>query len=131
MAADVGHIAQLLQATLDPAQHRTGMLRFSPLPRLRCKREAREEPKSRLQRPPCTNERRTTLAEAALKQEAAKPQYSLTLLTIVSNDALPINTRLGAALAFKNFIRINYVVSHDAIPCHRRDCDPRQLVCDT
>ncbi|KAM0260697.1 hypothetical protein ACHAQJ_002613 [Trichoderma viride] len=71
MAADVGHIAQLLQATLDPAQHRT--------------------------------------AENALKQEATKPQYSLTLLTIVSSDSLPVNTRLGAALAFKNFIRINYV----------------------
>jgi hypothetical protein len=48
MAADVGHIAQLLQATLDPAQHRTGMLRFSLLPRPRCKREAQGERKTRV-----------------------------------------------------------------------------------
>lgn len=48
MAADVGHIAQLLQATLDPAQHRTGMLRFSPLPRLGRKREAQGGRKTRL-----------------------------------------------------------------------------------
>ncbi|POR37756.1 Importin alpha re-exporter [Tolypocladium paradoxum] len=71
MAADIGHISQLLNATLDPSQHRK--------------------------------------AEAALRQEAAKPQYSLTLLNIVNSDSLPINTRLSAALAFKNFIRSNYV----------------------
>ncbi|KOS18488.1 Importin alpha re-exporter [Escovopsis weberi] len=71
MSADIGRISQLLQATLDPEQHRT--------------------------------------AEAALKQEAANPQYSLVLLSIVSSDSLPANTRLSAALAFKNFIRSNYV----------------------
>jgi hypothetical protein len=51
-----------------------------------------------------------TTAEAALKQEAAKPQYSLTLLNIVNSDTLPTSTRLSAALAFKNFLRSNYVV---------------------
>ncbi|ODA84018.1 hypothetical protein RJ55_02536 [Drechmeria coniospora] len=71
MAADIGQIAQLLNATLDPSQHRK--------------------------------------AEAALKQEASKPQYSLNLLNIVNSDSLPPNTRLSAALAFKNFIRSNYV----------------------
>ncbi|PFH56975.1 hypothetical protein XA68_15683 [Ophiocordyceps unilateralis] len=71
MAADIGHIAQLLDATLDPAQHRK--------------------------------------AETALKQEAAKPQYSLSLLNIVSSDSLPATTRLSASLAFKNFVRSNYV----------------------
>lgn len=94
MAADIGHISQLLNATLDPSQHRKGTQqpRLSPLPRslvLINKRSA---------------------AEAALKQEAARPQYSLTLLNIVNSDSLPINTRLSAALAFKNFIRSNYVV---------------------
>ena len=64
---------------------------------------------------------RTTPAEAALKQEATKPQYSLTLLTIVSSDSIPANTRLSAALAFKNFIRLNYVVSLDAAPCRAAD----------
>ncbi|KAI6782948.1 Importin alpha re-exporter-like protein [Emericellopsis cladophorae] len=71
MAADIGQISQLLNATLDPAQHRK--------------------------------------AEAALKQESAKPHYSLALLNIVNSDGLPLNTRLSAALAFKNFIRLNYV----------------------
>lgn len=71
MAADIGHVSQLLNATLDPSQHRK--------------------------------------AENALKQEAARPQYSLTLLNIVSSDSLPVKTRLAASLAFKNFIRSNYV----------------------
>ncbi|PHH89256.1 hypothetical protein CDD83_6391 [Cordyceps sp. RAO-2017] len=71
MAADIGHISQLLNATLDPSQHRK--------------------------------------AESALKQEATKPQYSLSLLNIVNSDSLPPNTRLASALAFKNFIRYNYV----------------------
>ncbi|KAI8659456.1 hypothetical protein LRP88_06023 [Fusarium phalaenopsidis] len=71
MAADIGHIAQLLDATLDPSQHRK--------------------------------------AETALKQEATKPQYSLSLLNIVNSDSIPSKTRLAAALAFKNFIRTNYV----------------------
>ncbi|KAJ6438573.1 chromosome segregation protein Cse1 [Purpureocillium lavendulum] len=71
MAADIGHIAQLLNATLDPTQHRK--------------------------------------AEAALKEEAVKPHYSLSLLNIVNSESLPLNTRLAAALAFKNFIRFNYV----------------------
>lgn len=61
-------------------------------------------------------------AELALKQEAAKPQYSLSLLTIVSNESAPANTRLAASLAFKNFIRTNYVVRlvprADPIPAH-------------
>ncbi|PKS05337.1 hypothetical protein jhhlp_008711 [Lomentospora prolificans] len=71
MASNIGAIAQLLDATLDPAQHRK--------------------------------------AETALKAEQAKPQYSLSLLNIVASDPLPAKTRLAAALAFKNFIRNNYV----------------------
>jgi hypothetical protein len=34
----------------------------------------------------------------------------LSLLSIVSTGAQPLKTRLAAALAFKNFIRHNYVV---------------------
>ncbi|KAF5706327.1 putative importin-alpha export receptor [Fusarium globosum] len=71
MAADIGQIAQLLDATLDPTEHRK--------------------------------------AETALKHEATKPQYSLSLLNIVNSGTLPPKTRLAAALAFKNFIRTNYV----------------------
>ncbi|TDZ19510.1 Importin alpha re-exporter [Colletotrichum sidae] len=48
-------------------------------------------------------------AEAALKEEQTKPQYSLNLLNIVASDSLPLKTRLAAALAFKNHIRSNYV----------------------
>ncbi|KAJ9143752.1 Chromosome segregation protein [Pleurostoma richardsiae] len=71
MAADIGHIASLLDATLDPQQHRK--------------------------------------AEVALKQEERKAQYSLQLLNIVASKPLPVKTRLAAALAFKNFIRLHYV----------------------
>ncbi|KAL2760471.1 hypothetical protein ACRALDRAFT_1073692 [Sodiomyces alcalophilus JCM 7366] len=71
MSADMGTIAQLLDATLDPAQHKK--------------------------------------AESALKQEQAKPQYSIQLLNIVASESLPTKTRLAASLAFKNFIRNNYV----------------------
>jgi hypothetical protein len=49
-------------------------------------------------------------AENALKEEAKKPKYSLSLLSIVNTAAQPLKTRLAAALAFKNFIRLNYVV---------------------
>ncbi|CRK34480.1 hypothetical protein BN1708_019493, partial [Verticillium longisporum] len=48
-------------------------------------------------------------AESALKQEQVKPQYSIQLLNIVASEALPPKTRLAASLAFKNFIRNNYV----------------------
>jgi hypothetical protein len=53
---------------------------------------------------------RPNTAEQALKEEQFKPQYSLNLLNIVASQPLPAKTRLAAALAFKNFIRNNYVV---------------------
>ena len=49
------------------------------------------------------------LAENVLKEEAKKPRYSLLLLSIVNTASQPQNIRLSAALAFKNFIRHNYV----------------------
>ncbi|KAK0652263.1 CAS/CSE protein [Cercophora newfieldiana] len=48
-------------------------------------------------------------AENALKEEAKKSKYSLALLSIVSSPNPEQNVRLAAALAFKNFIRHNYV----------------------
>lgn len=54
-----------------------------------------------------------TTAENALKQEEKKPQYSLQLLKIVAEQSIPVQTRLAASLAFKNFVRLNYVVCHD------------------
>jgi hypothetical protein len=50
------------------------------------------------------------LAESLLKQEESKPQYSLQLLKIVAGSNFAITTRLAAALAFKNYVRLNYVV---------------------
>jgi hypothetical protein len=58
----------------------------------------------------CTTNTSVYAAENALKEEAKKPKYSLSLLSIVSDGAQPLHTRLAAALAFKNFIRHNYVV---------------------
>lgn len=54
-------------------------------------------------------------AEAALKQESSKPQYALTLLNIVNSDTIPLTARLAAALAFKNFIKSNYVVCSGSV----------------
>lgn len=71
MASDLGQIAQLLDATLDPIKHKK--------------------------------------AEAALKLEEKKPQFSLQLLKIVATDTLEPKIRLSGALCFKNFIRHNYV----------------------
>lgn len=51
-------------------------------------------------------------AENALKQEEKKPRYSLQLLKIVAEQSIPVQTRLAASLAFKNFVRLNYVVRH-------------------
>lgn len=90
MAEDLNTVAQLLQATLDPRQHKQGTI---------------------------LSESNITVcwywpspAEAALKLEETKPNYSLLLLQIVASNDLPINTRLSSALYFKNFIRFNYVV---------------------
>ncbi|OTB05757.1 hypothetical protein M426DRAFT_319437 [Hypoxylon sp. CI-4A] len=71
MASDLGQIAQLLDATLDPVKHKK--------------------------------------AEAALKLEEKKPQFSLQLLKIVATDNFELKIRLSGALCFKNFIRHNYV----------------------
>ncbi|EEP78665.1 HRC135 protein [Uncinocarpus reesii 1704] len=70
MADNLAPIVQLLQATLDPRQHKQ--------------------------------------AEAALRQAEKKPGYSLQLLHITANNALPYNTRLSSALYFKNFIKWNW-----------------------
>ncbi|KAI0129235.1 putative mportin-alpha export receptor [Hypoxylon sp. NC0597] len=48
-------------------------------------------------------------AEAELKAEEKKPQFSLQLLKIVATENLEPKIRLAGALCFKNFIRHNYV----------------------
>ncbi|KAG9876018.1 hypothetical protein KCV05_g22186, partial [Aureobasidium melanogenum] len=47
--------------------------------------------------------RQNKQAEQAIRQEEAKPQFSLALLQIVASDSYPNTTRLAAALFFKNF----------------------------
>lgn len=51
-------------------------------------------------------------AEQSLRQEEAKPGFSLTLLQIVATESFPLNTRLASALFFKNFVRRNWAVCH-------------------
>ncbi|EZF68649.1 hypothetical protein H105_08670 [Trichophyton soudanense CBS 452.61] len=70
MASNLAPIAQLLEASLDPRQHKQ--------------------------------------AEAALKQEEAKPGFSLQLLHITASETFAYNTRLASALCFKNFIKRNW-----------------------
>lgn len=90
MASDLQTVAQLLQATLDPRQHKQGSSSHATFLLFTSTNS-------------CT-------AEAALKTEEQKPGFSLILLSIVANESLPLNTRLSAALLFKNFIKFNYVV---------------------
>ncbi|OTA25494.1 hypothetical protein BTJ68_12383 [Hortaea werneckii EXF-2000] len=47
-------------------------------------------------------------AEQSLKQEEAKPGFSLALLQITAADSFPLQTRLASALFFKNFIKRNW-----------------------
>lgn len=47
-------------------------------------------------------------AEDALKQQEARPGFSLQLLQITASTSYPLNTRLASALFFKNFIRRNW-----------------------
>jgi importin-beta-like protein len=98
MSSNIGEIAQLLDATLDPSKHRKGTDRGS--------NNTDKKQTSVLTRP---------TAESALKQESTKPGYSLNLLNIVASEPLPATTRLSASLAFKNFIRTNYVVRRELL----------------
>lgn len=103
MASDAARITELLSATTDSKQLRKGKSipalqprrhRYPPLPLVSCLDAPSNTPAT---------------AEQALKEEAKKPKYALVLLTIVSEERHAINIRLAAALAFKNFIRHNYV----------------------
>ena len=115
MASTLDHLAQLLNATLDAQHHRKGKFRCL-VPQTNTK-QPRHPPCRKPADPSILGPGRDRLtdtcvdaAENALKEEAKKPKYSLSLLSIVSTAAQPLKTRLAAALAFKNFIRHNYVV---------------------
>ena len=90
MSVDIQAVAGQLQASLDPQQNRQG-----------------KYIEVELTKPfVCAN---SLKAEASLKQEEAKPGFSLALLQIVAADSFPIQTRLASALFFKNFIRRNWI----------------------
>lgn len=103
MAVNIDNLAQLLNATLDAKEHRKGTPK-SGRPALIVNLEQRTVKYVKHFTKPFPN-----IAENALKEEAKKPKYSLALLSIVSTDGQALKTRLAAALAFKNFIRHNYV----------------------
>ncbi|TIA48524.1 Cse1-domain-containing protein [Aureobasidium pullulans] len=72
--------------------------------------------------------RQNKQAEQAIRQEEAKPQFSLALLQIVASDSYPNTTRLSAALFFKNFIRRswtdedgNYKLPQDEVTAIKRE----------
>ncbi|PGH09936.1 hypothetical protein AJ79_05552 [Helicocarpus griseus UAMH5409] len=52
--------------------------------------------------------RQNKQAEATLRQEEAKPGFSICLLQITASASTPYNTRLASALCFKNFIKRNW-----------------------
>lgn len=91
MSVDIQSVASLLQATQDASKHREGKTQYQSLP-------------SHLEMLTCA-----ATAEASLKQEEAKPGFSLALLQIVANESFPPVTRLAGALFFKNFIRSKWV----------------------
>ncbi|GMG49179.1 unnamed protein product [Aspergillus oryzae var. brunneus] len=91
MADNLGAVAQLLEASLDPRQNKQGKPRiFSCCSYL------------------MDTQWLILLAELALRQEEQKPGYSLQLLQITASGSYPYNTRLASALCFKNFIKRNY-----------------------
>jgi exportin-2 (importin alpha re-exporter) len=92
MASDLQTVAQLLQATLDPRQHKQGKLSSTAARLLTFVADY------------------LPIAEDALKLEQQKPGFSLLLLNIVASETFPPNTRLSGALCFKNFIKFNWVV---------------------
>lgn len=102
MSSDLQRVAQLLQATLDPRQHKQGKCSAGSSPAFASHRMLT-----------------IALAELALKDEEKKPGFSLLLLSIVASESLPLNTRLSGALFFKNFVKFNWVVGQQPrLPMH-------------
>jgi exportin-2 (importin alpha re-exporter) len=114
MAADIGRIAQLLDATLDPQQHRKGVFVRAEAPKSCPARKTVSPLSDWLMFSFMFANHDETTAEAALKEEEKKSNYSLTLLNITASASSPLNTRLAASLAFKNFIRHNYTDENGA-----------------
>jgi len=90
MADGLGTVAQILEASLDPRQNKQG------------KQDMESDTLIFL------GLLIAILAEIALRQEEKKPGFSLSLLQITASATYPYNTRLAAALCFKNFIKRNW-----------------------
>jgi len=90
MADGLGAVAQILEASLDPRQNKQG------------KQDMESYTLSLI------GHLIALVAEIALRQEEKKPGFSLSLLQITASATYPYNTRLAAALCFKNFIKRNW-----------------------
>ena len=90
MADDLGAVAQLLEATLDPRQQKQGLRSLCHIRGLEFVVDFQ-----------CTG-------ETALRQQENKPGFSLVLLHLTASNNYPYNTRLASALFFKNFIKRNW-----------------------
>ena len=92
MAVDIQRLSQVLEASLDPAQNKQGLL-----PLLTCH---------------CLLHRLIIfVAELAILQEERKSNFSLSLLQIVATEAYGGTARLASALYFKNYVKKHWIVS--------------------
>ncbi len=99
MAVDLQGLARILEASLDPTQNKQGWLRTI------------------LRQVTCTNS--DTTAELAIVQEEQKPNFSLSLLQIVSTEAYGGTARLASALYFKNYVKRHWIVCTSAMSFKR------------
>lgn len=79
-------LVQLLEASIDPKQHRQGMHCYSHPSR-------------------AFADRSSTPAEKALDEQAKQPDFPVRLLEITASSSYSETTRLSGALCFKNLIR--------------------------
>lgn len=90
MATDLQGLAQILEASLDPAQNKQGQ--------------------SVGHDPSCVRHLIVHTAEAAIGEAEKKPGFSVSLLQIVANEGYGATARLASALYFKNYIKRNWTV---------------------
>lgn len=90
MATDLQGLAQILEASLDPAQNKKGQ--------------------SVLQEPNCFRQLIIHTAEAAIGEAEKKSGFSVSLLQIVATEGYGATARLASALYFKNYIKRNWTV---------------------
>lgn len=96
MATDLQGLAQILEASLDPAQNKQGQ--------------------SVVHNPNYFRPLIVLTAEAAIGQAEKKPGFSVSLLQIVATEGYGATARLASALYFKNYIKRNWTVGVPSYP---------------